>query len=202
MINFLKENDIDYVVLERGYIGDRREWTSCGFNGLNGHADFCNENSDSRRLQYVEKYLEPVRKPNRSGYVLIMGQVASDASVRHIGFNKWLEDTYNDYVRTHIVYRPHPLEVDPYIPEGLKVLKGTLKNAINNANVVITLNSNSGVDAILAGVATVSCDQGSMVYDVGVSDRGQWLKDMSYTQWTLEEMESGETWSHLRKRYV
>ena len=199
-INYLKERNIDYVVLERGYIGDREKWTSCGFNGLNGHADFCNNNSDDKRLHHVQKYMKPIRKTT-GGRIVIMGQVASDSSVKHIGFNKWLKDTYDYYKHHGVVYRPHPLEREPYIPEGLTVLEGTLEHAINNARMVITLNSNSSVDALLAGVITISCDLGSMIHNIGLFSRKQWLKDMSYTQWTIEEMESGETWNHLKKRY-
>src|SRR5687767_603789 len=32
------------LILERGYIGDRLGvWTSAGYDGLNGYADFCNQ---------------------------------------------------------------------------------------------------------------------------------------------------------------
>jgi hypothetical protein len=27
--------------------------------------------------------------------------------------------------------------------------------------------------------------------------REQWLNDLAYTQWTLEELKSGEAWKHL-----
>ena len=210
LIEHLKNKNVDYVVLERGYIGDREKWTSCGFNGLNGHADFCNENSDDKRLVHVEKYFKHERKckvKTLTGYTLIIGQVPSDASVKHVGFNKWLQRAYDQAVRydSHyydIYYRPHPLEKEPFVPEGLKVLEGSLGDALKGAVLVVTLNSNTGVDAMMLGV-NVSChDKGSMIYDVPLVGRGQWLKDMSYTQWTIEEMASGETWGHLKKRYV
>lgn len=216
LITYFKERNINYVVLERGYIGDREKWTSCGFNGLNGHADFCNKDSDDKRLHHVKKYMKPIRE-EKGDYIVIMGQVSGDSSVKYIGFNNWLDKIYKEIRhegRGRLYYRPHPLEKEPYIPEGLEVIKGSLKQVICNAHCVATLNSNSGVDAILAGVPVFADDEGSMVRDLrmGIFDsistpyipeerRNQWLKDMSYTQWTIEEMELGETWDHLKKRY-
>lgn len=212
-INHLKENDIDYVVLERGYIGDRTEWTSCGFNGLNGRADFCNKNSDSRRLSLVEKYLKPV-KPRGSGPIVVMGQIQTDASVKHINFHKWVQTTYDNLSKScggEFFYRPHPLDKDPFVPEGMRVIEGTLDEVLDQAFSIFTFNSNTGVDAVLAGVPTITMDKGSMVFDITDHDptdlaksgkyRQQWLQDMSYTQWSLDEMASGQTWAHLRRRY-
>ena len=205
LIEHLKHLEIDYVVIERGYIGDREKWTACGFNGLNGHADFCNKNSDDKRLHYVLECKMPIAT-GIGGYNLIMGQVPSDASVRHIGFEKWLDKVYQDLLSNRhylpVFYRPHPLELEPYIPRGLEVIEGSLESAIDDAETVYTLNSNSGVDATLRGIPVSASDKGSMVYGVTLDDRDQWLKNMSYTQWTIEEMVSGETWNHLKKRYL
>lgn len=214
MLRRLKERNIDYVVLERGYIGDREKWTSCGFNGLNGHADFCNENSDNKRLHHVQKYMKP--KKEGGDYIVIMGQVTDDSSVKHIGFNNWLDKTYQTIERSgygDVCYRPHPLEKEPFVPDGLKIIKGNLDQVIHNAGCVITLNSNTGVDSVLAGVTCISHDKGSMIWKLREDSlapdhpfvyekrRKQWLKNMSYTQWTIEEMASGETWEHLKQRY-
>ena len=213
LITHLKNLDTDFVVLERGYIGDRKKWTSCGFNGLNGRADFCNDRSDGKRLKHVEKYMSTLRRVKGNGkYIIVMGQVPSDSSVKHlkIGFGKWVYSAYKalDPMGWWVYYRPHPLDKEPYIPKGMKVIEGDLDKVIRDAHFVATFNSNSGVDSILAGVPCAVSDEGSMVWDLRadidnpkVPDRYQWLKDMSYTQWTIEEMSSGETWKHLLKRY-
>lgn len=205
---------IDCLVLENGYIGDRKEYISCGFNGLNGNADFVQWKADDRRLDIVKPYLKE-QKHNMGGYVVIMGQIANDASVKHIGFNNWLANTYRKLsllTRKKIYYRPHPLDKEPFIPNGLNVISGDLHDVMAGAYCVVTLNSNSGVDAVMAGVPCIAMDKGSMVYKVTnksihdimhlmLYDRSQWLKEMSYTQWTVEEMASGETWEHLRGFY-
>ena len=143
-----------------------------------------------------------------------MGQVSSDASVSHIGFNNWLQSTYmalEQITDKKIYYRPHPLEKEPYIPEGLEVLPGELHHALS-AYCVVTLNSNSGVDAVLNGTPCITMDKGAMAWDVTdhhlnaiidpqTYDLDQWLNEMSYSQWSTDEMKNGEAWEHLRGFY-
>lgn len=218
LINCIERAGADYLVLERGYIGDREEYTSCGFNGLNGRADFCDDHRLRKRAKLFEEYLKPVRK-NRSTnrYIVIMGQVASDASVRHIGFNLWLSSVYEMLKRKTnrpIFYRPHPLEKEPYIPEGLQIIHGELHDVMQGSYMVVTLNSNTGVDAILSGIPCAAMDKGSMIWDlkanitnpkhiepINEAKRRVWFNKLCYTQWSLEEMRSGEAWEYLKKKY-
>lgn len=215
LTDHLRSFDKDYLVLERGYIGDRTEYTSCGFNGLNGNANFCFDYINDERLHLVQDHIQPIRE-TKGSYILIMGQIASDASVKHIGFNRWLHETYisiKEITDQKIYYRPHPLDNSPNIPEGLEVISGDLHDAMKKASCVVTLNSNSGVDAVLAGVPVISMDKGSMVYNVTkhhindiieptIFDRAQWLREMSYCQWSIEEITKGIAWEHLKKRYL
>lgn len=214
LIEHFIKNHIDYLVLERGYIGDRMEYTSCGFNGLNGRADFVSKNVDDKRIYHIERYIQPPRK-SRGEYILINGQIASDASVKAIGFNKWLQETHSSIAKItdrKVYYRPHPLDVEPFIPDGLDVIDGNLQDAMGNAHCVVTLNSNSAVDATVAGIPSITMDKGSMAYKVTkhqISDiinckvlhRNNWLREMSYCQWTINEMRSGQAWNHLRGFY-
>lgn len=203
----------DQLILERGYIGDRHRWTSCGFNGLNGRADFLYSHTNARRADLFRDALKPY-KENRGEYILIMGQVPTDASVFFIGFHQWLSNTIqqlSSITDRPIFYRPHPLDKNPIIPNA-KVLSGDLESAIHGAHCVVTLNSNSGVDSILAGIPTISMDMGSMVYSITdhdlhsvvapkTYDRTDWINNMAYTQWTLDEIRKGDTWDHLRNKY-
>jgi hypothetical protein len=72
----------------------------------------------------------------------------------------------------------------------------------------VTFNSNSGVEAALAGVPVFAFDEGSMVWEIANKtfdaidnpqrpDRTQWLADLSYAQWTPREMREGKAWRHL-----
>jgi hypothetical protein len=59
-------------------------------------------------------------------------------------------------------------------------------------------------------VPSIACDTGSMVYDVSsnkledVNDpyrgnKNEWANKIAHCQWSLEEFESGECWSHIKK---
>lgn len=54
-----KHSGGDTLVMEQGYMGDRLEWLSLGFNGLNGHADFGQApGSDDRGRRFYD-HLQP-----------------------------------------------------------------------------------------------------------------------------------------------
>ncbi len=211
------------LIIERGYVGDRfGMWTSCGFDGLNGRADFRNANSPKWRwdaLCEIEgkhhlggKLMQPWRTRGHEGdYVLIMGQVEGDASIANVRINDWYRTVALRlrHAGLRAAFRAHPLSSNiPVIP-GLNAMSRDVKldEAIRNAKWVVTYNSNSGVDAMLAGVPVVAVDEGSMVYGLAgknpfipppMLDRTQWARDIAFAQWTLEEIRTGQMWDHLK----
>ncbi len=201
-----------YLVMERGYIGDieaRRAWTSLGLDGLNGRAVFPKPDDGHR----WEKNFVGAMKPWRDDgdYALLMGQVPGDASIAHVDINKWYAEAAAslaaDWHRP-VMFRPHPVAVqrnqvdDVY---GTIRLTTSLESALEGAAVVATFNSNSGVDAVLAGVPTIAMDRGSMAWDVAAHDwdhcakpdRTKWAAQLAFSQWTRDEIASGVAWQHL-----
>ena len=84
---------------------------------------------------------------------------------------------------------------------------GSLADCLADARWVVTFNSNSGVDAVLAGVPTVAVDQGAMAWAVTgrdptvqppTPDRSTWAAELAWCQWTLDEIKKGVAWDHLR----
>jgi len=199
----------DYLVAERGYMGDRMKWTSLGFNGLNGRAEFHVDAKDSLRFQqYHFEKLHPWK--DDGDYILIMGQVHGDASIDGVDIHQWASSIVNRYKFDCPVYfRPHPLSRH-VAPECLNTRNGKLRTALAGARAVITYNSNSGVDAVLAGVPTVATDRGSMVWDVSsrtaalfkTPNRTQWAAELAWCQWLPEEIKNGDAWDHLKQRYA
>lgn len=195
-----------YLVMERGYIGDRFLWTSLGFDGLNGRAKFPEIDDGLERWnKHFAGFLKPWRE-SHTNIAVIMGQCRGDASLKGIDFQKWAAKTAVDLTLHKFmpVFRPHPGD-DNLQVTGVRTLSGTLQGALDQAALVVTYNSNSGVDAILDGRPTYAEDQGSMIYDIALKDfalrvpnRIPWTKKMAYTQWLPEEIENGDAWAALR----
>jgi hypothetical protein len=199
----------DVVVLEMGYINRGDSEThhyAAGLNGLNGRANFRNKGMPDDRARLL--CIEP--KPYKQGeHIVLCGQVPWDASVDTTDHVAWLTESAAK-LRTDprpIVFRPHPSVSLPPI-EGCEYSKRPLADDLRNAWAVVTFNSNSGVEALLAGVPVFALDEGSMVWGVcnrsladiespSLPDRTQWLNDLCYAQWTLEEMKEGLAWKHL-----
>lgn len=125
-----------------------------------------------------------------------------------------------EYTDRPIVFRTHPVgdkEIRNRIrpPEGVHDVTLTdarevpIKNDLKNAWCAITRTSNGAVDAVFNGIPVITEDPICLAYDVAghtikkIEDpekpsRTQWLYDMSYAEWSLEEMKQGLPWKHLR----
>lgn len=216
IINRQKEQGRDYLVFERGYIGDRFKWTSVGFNGLNGYAEFHAYNMPNDRWDrfFGDEWLKPWKYSGK--HVLICGQVPGDASIKHTDHSKWLREAValcqQQYPSKKILFRPHPVSVNRgglKKIEGAETSTGSLAEDLAGSFCAVTFNSNSGVDAVLAGVPAVTMDEGAMAYNITSHkigkiirpDRTQWAYNMAYCQWTEEEIANGDAWEHLKRRY-
>lgn len=187
-------------IIERGYIADRHQWCSVSFGGgLNGRAEFRGPLADPSRW---ERHFAHLMKPWRDGdqgYALIMGQTPGDTAVRNINLPKFYEEAAAEFTRQgfETAFRPHP-----NMMRGISV---PINEQFRGARCAVTWNSNSGVDAIMAGVPTVAMDQGSMAWDVAghefamppKPDRTAWAHAMAWKQWTKDEMASGQCWDAL-----
>lgn len=203
------------MVLERGYVGDRKRWTSLGFDGLNGHATFPETPDDggNRLRQFHANALRPWNPQGR--YILIAGQVPGDQSLQGQNlFNGWYDQIADEAAERYglpVYFRPHPLAAKRGGKASLRSapnMGGELTDALNDAAMVITYNSNTSVDAALAGKPVTVFDRGSMALEVaslGFPDRiptdepesrTQWAERLVWKQWALEEIRNGEAVDH------
>ena len=203
--------------MERAYIGERHHWVSLGYDGLNGRADFCNQDitSSKRWDKYFLDYIKPQRT-YKNGYALVIGQVPGDASHKHININKWYETTIRSLNKkgVPVVFRAHPLARQNNVWQPAADLQfkydknPSLEASLKGARCCVTFSSNSGVISMLEGVPTVAYDEGSMVYNIAENDlnnidntpdRTDWARKLAYCQWLPAELESGEAWEHLKQ---
>jgi hypothetical protein len=214
-----RAKNLDVIVLETGYInrgdGENHHYAA-GFNGLNGRADFKNKGKDDDRyLKLAAEFptqtiLKPYGSPRDNEHILLCGQVPWDASVDHIDYLGWLNQTaerLKDQTRRKVVFRSHPLAQIPGI-KWVEYSKAPLWEDLGQAAAVVTFNSNTGVEALINGIPVFAFDEGSMAWSICNKDlkhidfpetppRQRWLNDLCYAQWTLNEMRRGETWAHL-----
>ena len=209
MIGAQRERGLPYLVAERAYVGDRFHYTSLGFNGLNGGAEFDNAHcTDPARFdQHFPGALKPMR-PAGGGYALVIGQVPNDAALASVpgqNLDAWVSQMQVQIPKRMglpVRYRPHP-QVAPS--------RTTLEEDLADAAVCVTWNSNSGVIAALAGVPVIALGPGSMAKPVASdhlslfypaeSLRRDWAARLAWCQWTPAEIADGTAWAHLRRRF-
>lgn len=208
-----RENGATVLVMERGYIGDRFRWTSLGWDGLNGRAYFppAPEDSGARFREYFADLMKPWRTGGE--YVLLIGQVPGDASLDGRNLNPWYSEQVQQLRARFdlpVVFRPHPLAYKRagarrFLPSGAHYNEGPLAQALERAAVVVTFNSNTAVESVLAGVPTIAYDRGSMAWPVCshalddsliTPDREQWAAELAWRQWTLGEIAEGVAVRH------
>lgn len=200
-------NGGEVCILERGYLGDRMEWTSISFGGgLNGRGRFVMPGGvqrDLTRFQEIhpagcEPWHDGARTSLGGDLAVIMGQVPGDQSIRSIDFGRWVREVGERLKKDgwRVTFRPHP--GCPRMHYDLPVQRGQLRDVLTLADLAVTFNSNSGVDAVLAGVPTVAMDEGSMVrsvaaHDIAVvtPDRTEWAARLAWCQYSREELASG-----------
>src|SRR5574341_1159451 len=148
IINGQRSKGRHYLVMERGYIGDRFQWTSMGFDGLNGRAKFPEiDDGLARWNKHFDDFVKPWRE-TKGKTAVIMGQVHGDESIRGIDFDGWIQTIAGSLraAGSDVWFRPHPARPGDR-PPGLNVMAGALQAALDAAALVVTYNSNSGVNA-------------------------------------------------------
>jgi hypothetical protein len=205
-----KQTNHGVLVAERGHVGDRLTYTSCGWDGL-GHRGRYPSASDggARWLERWGHLMQPWREGGR--YALLLGQVDGDAALYGIpgNFRQWAT-VMTALLRSkghEVRYRPHPFVRrggDRFCPQGAALSEHeSIAEDLDGAALAVTFNSTSCVEAVLAGVPTVTIDEGAMAWDVASHnladplvhpDREAWAHSLAWTQWTLDEIRNGTAW--------
>lgn len=151
-------------------------------------------------------------KPWRTGgrEIVVAGSTAKACADHGIGYQEWerqVIDRLKDCGRP-VVYRPKPTDAAASPISDVPMDRRPVSEMLDSAYAVVTHHSNTGVDALLAGVP-VHCETGAaaafsvpleQIADAPLLEgREQFLFDVAWLQWTLDEMRTGEAWKHLRQ---
>jgi hypothetical protein len=184
----------DYLLVDRCSFGDTNHWVTLVRNGHGRRGDHrVPEGAPAERWERIARTHGIEVAPWRNGRRRVLcGQTETYSPTL-----RRLEDWYGA-VRSHVThFRRHPAGENP---TGLPECR-------NWADVgqAITLNSSVAVDAVLAGIPTVTMDAGAMAWDVtshtpeetAKPARLPWLHWLAWTQWTHDEIAEGIPWAHL-----
>lgn len=93
-------------------------------------------------------------------------------------------------------FRPHPQDRNDYAPLPLR---GPLETVWQIGDAAIGCSSTVLVDAAINGLHVHSTDPRHVVH--GCEDRSNWLRQLSWKQWSLDEIRAGNFWEHLCSSY-
>ena len=202
-----KAAGIPVVVVDYGYAkrtNHAHDWrtghwqTSIG--GLNRLPD---DDSPERFEALGVEIAESGGDPN--GYTLLCVQTTGDASHGHDEKRLQIWCDVQSVRHPGLLIRPHPLQSD--LTYGLPVCPAkTLAEALAGAKLVVTGNSNTGNDCLLAGVPVLATFSGAAWENLSGMDlpslerRLQHFRRCANGQWTWAEFRTGLPQRHLLKQ--
>jgi hypothetical protein len=88
-----------------------------------------------------------------------------------------------------------------------------LLEQIRKSYAVVVFTSSAGAPAIIEGkplfvcnetshLAPMNCGELSMIEKPNIPDRQQWLNDLGYAHWTLNEIRNGEYWTRVKDQIL
>jgi len=146
-------------------------------------------------------------------------------------YDKWIEHTVNlikQYTDRPIVIRPHPkgikkINLEKFVDRHVSISKNWksesefeggagLQKDLENCYAVIGYNSNVLVESVCEGIPTFPLSVESVVWDISHRienienpnlniDRTQWFYDAGYMLWSMDEINNGAAWEHLKPVY-
>ena len=201
------------IVLEVGGLKRGTTW-KVAIGGINREAIFGPKGNGPERANKLGLQLKPWSLGGDR--IIICGQHDRSHQWRNLpNMTAWLGNTINT-IREHtnmpIVWRPHPRcpvpmiehdhkRVERQTPSQVKDTYDDFDFSCTGAYAVVNWSSNPATEAVMNGVP-VFVGPDSLAYDVGNldlstigmpkrPDRTQWLNDIAYTEWTLEEISAG-----------
>lgn len=208
------------ILLDLGYWGRRT-----GENRWDGYyrvaVDGIHPNGYYRRRAHLGNRVgngAPTVAPARrvdDGYVLLAGMSDKAASVYGLAPEQWERRAAERLLATTrrpVLYRPKPSwrGFSRIAGTELDDVRRSATDAVRGAWAVVTHHSNIALTAVCAGVPVYGVEDGvgldacsgpiESVEDWSLPSaewRQQWLQDVSYAQWTLDEIAAGRMFRHL-----
>jgi hypothetical protein len=211
-----QENNKPIIIIEVGNFFRGKTWR-VSLDNVNGLGNFANsENLDvsrSSKLGIDLKNEQRFRKPE----ILLATQHYHSLQWEGLPATEvWLRKKVieiQQYTDRKIIVRPHPrthlnLSIPKIQIEIPRKIHGSYDDydITYNYHCIVNHNSGPGIQAALNGVP-VTCDSSSLAYPVSddiknienpiLQNREEWFLKLCHTEWTVEEISSGEVLSRL-----
>jgi hypothetical protein len=183
------ERDGNYLLVDRCSFGDTERWVSLVWNGHGRRGDHrIPAQASPARWEGMGIELQPWQQ--RGERVVLCGQTEP-----YSPHWRTIDDWYRSIKATH--FRPHPAGSNPNLLPTAQDFE--------NCKAAVVLNSSIAIKTVMAGVPTVTMDEGSMAWDVTghslddirMPDRRPWCHALAYTQWSHDEIREGKPIAHL-----
>lgn len=191
-------------------IGRFRGYHKLAINSRHPTAYFRKFKHDCSRTTKFGLQIMPWRKGTN---VLIASMGAKAAHAEGFAPEAWERkaiDALKKVTDRPVIYRPKPScpHAAPINGVGYSPPNQPLADVLQNCHAVVTHHSNVAVDSLLAGVPTFCWegvaapmsrqDLSEIESPLYPEDRQQWLNDVTWTQFCVDEMQNGMAWRHLK----
>lgn len=218
------KNRAKLLIIEVGGLIRNESWRM-GIGNINALANFANQSADDARLSKL-KLDNPAPWKNGEHVIICTQNVNSDAWTggniidwcnKQVAWIRSQSDRYI-YLRTHPRHQVNLSQIanrykGVYISTPKMTGNGDevdFASLLNNAHAVVNYNSNPAIEAVLQGVP-VYVDESSLCRPVGnligsdienpaKPNRTEWLKQISYCEWFVDEIRQGLPWSRLKEQ--
>src|SRR3990167_4756416 len=209
------------VYIDLGYWGRRdgggrySGYHKFAVNGRHTTEYFQKWKHSSDRLERLGLRVGPWRQGKK--YILLAGMSAKSADVEGYKAEEWERDAIKRIMSVTdrpIIYRPKPSWRDAQPIEGTRFSprEEPLETVLDDCHAVVTHHSNVAVDGIVLGIPAF-CEMGvarpfsnsdlsKIERPIYPDGRIQWMCDIAYTQWNVDEMAKGKPWKRLRDEGV
>jgi hypothetical protein len=203
--NYYRQQNKPVIVLEIGSLIRDTTW-KIGINGINRGSYFVPLGQDETRKQQLGLRLNPW-KSNGSEILICTQHDKSQQWENNLSLKDWTNNVIQEirkYSQRPIKIRPHPrCPFQPTISDSKisRSIERKIEHEFNSAWAVINYSSNPGIESIINGVPAFvdSKSLASPVANLDIKnienpnkpDRTQWLNDLSWTEWTVNEIAKG-----------
>jgi len=211
--DYFKNKNKPIIVLEIGGLNRGFLW-KIGINGVNGSAYFGPSNNDDQRRKQLGIKLKPWKQGK--DIVICCQHTMSQQWENMPPIDQWLHRVILDIRKRsnrRIIVRSHPRLNQHYEENHINIISQTpqkipgtydsydFENALQSAWAVVNWNSNPASQAVINGVPAF-VGPNSLAAPVGnlnladienpqMPDREQWLNDLVYNEWSLDEISQG-----------